>query len=492
MVRKWIMLLLIFVSLVYGKETFAQTSKYSVFSDVSMDFWAFEAIEYGIDQQIVSGYPDNTFRPNDVLKRAHVAKMLYRVYGDAFNTKLDQFADVQWGSEDYYAFDALYEAGFYQLVENNKIFPYKTISRGETAIILATVFQVPLDGKQNDIKDVPKTSKYYRYVNALVNAKVTNLYDGAYFKPDASLTRAQFITFVARLQNPYFYSGASKSFDNNLLFHGNEYGNLVAFNPQTKQSVYVDYVAPYKTVSSNVGASRAYVKNGVVYYMHRLPQDSGYVLMKYDGKSKQLISKDVIEDFVMEGNKIYYIKSGEIGRSGVVNDAGDVIWKKRQLVSINLDGSGKSVLRDFDQDRLAYNNGWVYFVEDGYLNKLSLSTGIEQSVLYEYFDHFEVYDEGIIVSASDDETTYTYALDFDGNEEVQIEMADFPILWRDGYLYYDMYDEYEREYYLKKMSLYRMNFIDLAQTGEYFFFGHDSQYMYFYSGDDASYKWIPF
>lgn len=484
-------LFLIIVLLVCGKETFAQTSKgYSVFSDVPMDFWAFEAIEYGINQGIVSGYPDNTFRPNDVLKRAHVAKMLYRVYGDTFNTTLNQFTDVQWGSEDYYAFDALYEAGFYQLVENNKILPYKTITRGETAIILATVFELPLDGQQNDIKDVPKTSKYYRYVNALVNAKVTNLYDGAYFKPDASLTRAQFITFVARLQNPYFYFGAAKSFGSNLLFHVNEYGNLVAFDPQTKQSVYVDYAAPYKNVNTTTVASRAFVRDGIVYYMHYLPQDSGHVLMKFDGKSKQLVSKDVIEDFVLEGNKIYYIKSGEIGRSGIVNDEGDIIWQKPMLVSISLDGSEKNVLRDFDQYQLKYNNGWVYFVEDGYLNKLSLATGIEESVVYEYFDDFEVYDEGIIVSASDEEMTYTYALDFDGNEETQIEIDYFPMLWRDGYLYYDMYDEYEEEYYLKKMSLYRMNFIDLGQTGDYVFFGHDGQYMYFYSGNDGAYKWI--
>ena len=67
----------------------------SRFSDVPRDFWAYPYIEYLATQGIISGYADNTFRPNNNITRGQVAKMITLAQGwTPLNPPTPTFIDV--------------------------------------------------------------------------------------------------------------------------------------------------------------------------------------------------------------------------------------------------------------------------------------------------------------------------------------------------------------------------------------------------------------
>lgn len=54
------------------------------FSDVDRNMWSYSDIQALVDEQAVSGYPDNTFRPYNAVSRAEFSAMLARVIDSAF------------------------------------------------------------------------------------------------------------------------------------------------------------------------------------------------------------------------------------------------------------------------------------------------------------------------------------------------------------------------------------------------------------------------
>jgi len=53
----------------------------SPFSDVAVDFWAYKYIGYCYDHDLVGGYPDGTYHPDEVLTRAQMAVFIARTFG---------------------------------------------------------------------------------------------------------------------------------------------------------------------------------------------------------------------------------------------------------------------------------------------------------------------------------------------------------------------------------------------------------------------------
>ena len=51
-------------------------SQASTFSDVTSNHWAYDSIQFALQQNLVSGYEDHTFRPNNTLTEGHFVKML--------------------------------------------------------------------------------------------------------------------------------------------------------------------------------------------------------------------------------------------------------------------------------------------------------------------------------------------------------------------------------------------------------------------------------
>lgn len=438
------MMLALFLLMLSTSSVFAMPQKFSIYSDVSNDFWAFEPIFYLQSSGVVKGYDDGSFRPNALLKRAHVAKMLYRwesySYGHDYYDDEEiniQFDDVEVGSEEHEAFSYLYDRAFHALADGKKMYPYRDITRGETAIILAKLFNLSLTGQQNDIKDVPKNSKFYPYVNALVNAKATKLYEGNYFKPDATLTRAQFAAFLARIVNPYFVTDRPERFSDTEFFfnkfsyqNGERVLNVYGYDPYTGQ----EKVATYDNGNYPIA------KNGALYYTQDLSSNLDYIgtlIMKVDRHGTQIVSNESIEWFTIIGDKIYFASLGK-----VLSGSESTFYETMKLKSMNLDGTNVETLRDWP-DSAQYSNGFIYYTdEDGTLKRFHLETRTEEVVLTEHIDYFRVCDGGIVTYVwreGDEEGADSYFIPYDGSTQVKLH-DDFykyePIMVKGDKIYY--------------------------------------------------------
>lgn len=66
------------------------------------------------------------------------------------------------------------------------------------SILVFPVFQISTASAVNTFKDIKSSAWYYTYVSRLVDLKITSGYNGGTYKPDSSVTRAEFVTFLCK------------------------------------------------------------------------------------------------------------------------------------------------------------------------------------------------------------------------------------------------------------------------------------------------------
>lgn len=107
------------------------------FSDVSADYWATEYIEGLARLNVISGFSDGTFKPNDSVTRAQFAAILHQAFLQSQPTTAQSFVDVPagyWAADDIYAARA---AGFLAGYPDTTFRPDDPISKSQALISLA-------------------------------------------------------------------------------------------------------------------------------------------------------------------------------------------------------------------------------------------------------------------------------------------------------------------------------------------------------------------
>lgn len=107
----------------------------NAFPDVSDNHWAAPQIKLLSEQGVIIGYPDGTFKPDENVTRAEFASMAIKALGQQ-NTKVIQpvnFTDI---TPEYWAYDAIQKALYFELVSVEKdgdLFrPDDSVSRAES------------------------------------------------------------------------------------------------------------------------------------------------------------------------------------------------------------------------------------------------------------------------------------------------------------------------------------------------------------------------
>lgn len=200
------------------------------FTDVNPDDWFYQYVNWMACNQIVGGYSDGTFRPNNSTTRAQTTKMLI----GAFNLPLHveggpHFADMP-ADNPFYSF--VETANYYGIIggyacgrpsepcdEANRPYfrPNYLVTRTQiTKIVVLTAQQVnPLRWELvvppvATFLDVPTDNVFFPYVETAVANGIIQGYDcggegepcpGRYFRSQADATRAQIskITFLSAL-----------------------------------------------------------------------------------------------------------------------------------------------------------------------------------------------------------------------------------------------------------------------------------------------------
>jgi hypothetical protein len=209
------------------------------FKDVPSNFWAKKEIDDLINNKIIKGYQDGTFKPNNHVTNAQVALMLVRALNLNTNNRPDpNLTDVASSYHAYKEIAAVMDEGIFP--KEKKFNPNSPITREAMARVLANAFKLQ---KVSGIyfTDVPTSYWAYQYIVKIAANHITTGYSDGTFKPKNTVTRAQFSAFMARSLNESFKPSPEKrSVTGGLKLHPS---NIYVYNysdggSQTKKATW--------------------------------------------------------------------------------------------------------------------------------------------------------------------------------------------------------------------------------------------------------------
>ena len=181
------------------KAVFAQGD--SIFTDVPAGSVYEDAIQWAVKNGITNGYGNGLFGTNDPCTRAQIVTFLWRAAGcPQPKMTLNPFRDVAADAYYYKAVLWAVENGITSGLGDGRFAPEATCTRGQSVTFLYRAAGSPASGGSS-FADVPAGAYCASAVAwAVENGITTGTAEGK-FSPDATCTRAQAVTFLARAQN---------------------------------------------------------------------------------------------------------------------------------------------------------------------------------------------------------------------------------------------------------------------------------------------------
>ena len=167
------------------------------FSDVSGSPFEND-IYWAAKKNIVSGYSDGTFHPNDPCTRAQVVAFLWRAAGRPVPKTTASFTDMVSSSSPYYeAICWATEKGIVAGFDDGSFRPGDTCTRAQFVTFLWRYNGRPSVNISNPFTDVEQNS-YYNAIMWAYKTKVTQGYDDGRFDPNGLCTRGHVVAFIHR------------------------------------------------------------------------------------------------------------------------------------------------------------------------------------------------------------------------------------------------------------------------------------------------------
>ena len=177
--------------------TFGKEVETSPFSDVSTDAYYYKAVKWAQEKGITGGIGNGLFGPNQPCTRAQIVTFLWRAAGSPEPKSMSSFFDVS--ADSYYAKAVAWavENGITTGTGDGKFRPDATCTRAQSVTFLFRAIGKLVDNKA-EFSDVLTDSYYANAVAWAVENGVTNGIGDGLFGPDNSCTRAQIVTFLFR------------------------------------------------------------------------------------------------------------------------------------------------------------------------------------------------------------------------------------------------------------------------------------------------------
>jgi hypothetical protein len=163
------------------------------FSDVASNHWASIFINYLATKGIINGYTDGTFKPEGVITRAEFAKIAVMAGNFALSTTstTSSFSDV---ASSHWAFKYIETAknqGIIGGYADGTFRPDEKISRAELAKMVVTAGKFTINNTGTAFPDVASDHWAYDYVMTAKNLGIIGGYPDGTFKPSGNATRAE-------------------------------------------------------------------------------------------------------------------------------------------------------------------------------------------------------------------------------------------------------------------------------------------------------------
>lgn len=182
------------VEAVFAVEASADLS----FIDVPASAYYYDAVYWAVDEGITNGTTATTFSPNNACTRAQMVTFLWRAAGEPEpETAVNPFTDVAASAYYYDAVLWAVEQGITNGTTATTFSPDATVTRAQTVTFLWRSAGSPA-ATGSSFTDVASDAYYAGAVVWAVSEGITNGTTATTFSPSSSCTRAQIVTFLYR------------------------------------------------------------------------------------------------------------------------------------------------------------------------------------------------------------------------------------------------------------------------------------------------------
>ena len=184
---------------VYAKWTPSGSTTQNPFVDVTEDAYYYDAVLWAVAEKITSGTSATTFDPDASCTRAQMVTFLWRAAGSPkVENEKNPFTDVK---ADAYYYDAVLwavEKGVTSGTSATTFSPDATVTRAQTVTFLYRNAGAPDVTGATSFTDVDADAYYAKAVLWAVQQKITTGTSESTFSPTSDCTRGQIVTFLWR------------------------------------------------------------------------------------------------------------------------------------------------------------------------------------------------------------------------------------------------------------------------------------------------------
>lgn len=182
----------------------ASAMQTAAFTDVPSTHSNYEAINSLKLNGVIGGYPDGTFKPDQVVNRVEVLKMVFEGLGisDPGLLKSPQFADVDLGAWYGEYLKKAYTLGMVEGYSDGTFKPAQTVNLVENLKLLLEGAEVELPATiaENPFNDTPKDQWYSKYVQYAKDKNLIEPDQEFNVYPAKGMTRGDFAETLYRLR----------------------------------------------------------------------------------------------------------------------------------------------------------------------------------------------------------------------------------------------------------------------------------------------------
>lgn len=354
-------------------QTPAQTQTTS-FSDVSSDYWANPFIQALAQRNVISGFTDGTFKPDQPVTRAQFAAMIQKAFNQNPTRQLNQggFRDVPAGYWAASAIQEAYETGFMSGYPNNLFLPNQQIPKVQAIVALTNGLALNagdtttnvLSTYYSDAAEIPAYA--VNNVGAATQANlVVNYPELKVLNPNVSVTRAEAaaLLYQALVRQGQLQPLASNFPAANYIVAGSASGTQTSTSTSTTttSSNIVAFAGSNSSFSTLTTALKAAglseTLQGQGPYTVFAPTDEAFAALPQDTLQRLLEprNKETLRRILT-----YHVVSGQ------VTSAGEVRTLANQPVNVQLDSASNQITVNNTRviQPIQTSNGLIYAINE--------------------------------------------------------------------------------------------------------------------------------
>lgn len=169
-----------------------------IFTDVSPSDYFYEAVRYLYCAGVISGYADNTFRPYNNTTRGQLSKIIVLAEGWSESCpKTGHFSDVPFDHIFYCYVETAYEHNIISGYGDGTFRPDNNVTRAQLCKIVVLAEEWPIDTSGGPhFSDVPESDAFYTFIETAYNREIISGYSDGTFRPYNNTTRGQISKIV--------------------------------------------------------------------------------------------------------------------------------------------------------------------------------------------------------------------------------------------------------------------------------------------------------